>query len=95
MDKASMVTLWIDPAAHQILKYEFRNIDMDFLPGRAVVRIDGFTATMEMGQPFPEVWLPGEIRVGIGATMATGEITARYAAEFHDYRLAAVSARVR
>ena len=26
--------------------------------GRAIVRVDSMTASMEMGQPFPDVWLP-------------------------------------
>ena len=40
MNKAALVTLWIEPAAQQILKYEFRNLPWDFLPGRAIVRVD-------------------------------------------------------
>src|SRR5207253_2108602 len=39
MDKVSMVTLWIEPKDHQILQYEFTNIDFDFLPGRSLVRL--------------------------------------------------------
>ena len=33
MNKTAMVTLWIDPAEHQIVKYTFDNVWMDFLPG--------------------------------------------------------------
>ena len=39
MNKASMVTLWIDPKTHQILQYVFDDIDWDFFPGRSLVRI--------------------------------------------------------
>ena len=95
MNKVSLVTLWIDPAEHQILKYEFRNIDMDFLPGRNFVRMDGVTASMRMGQPFPNVWLPQTIEIGFDATTAAGAVTARYSTEYHDYRLADVRVRVR
>ncbi|HEY6359648.1 MAG TPA: hypothetical protein VIX63_01020, partial [Vicinamibacterales bacterium] len=63
MNKVSLVTLWVDPAEHQILQYEFRNIDMDFLPGRAFARVDGLEASMRMGQPFPGVWLPRTIAI--------------------------------
>ena len=34
MNKVSLVTLWVDREAHQILQYAFDDIDMDFLPGR-------------------------------------------------------------
>ena len=44
MNKNALVTLWVDPAEHQILKYDFENIDLDFLPGRSLVRIDGMNA---------------------------------------------------
>ena len=33
MNKTALVTLWIDPAEHQIVKYTFDNVWMDFLPG--------------------------------------------------------------
>ena len=65
MNKAALITLWIEPTAHQILKYEFRNLPWDFLPGRTLIRSDEVTASMEMGQPFPEVWLPRAIRVAL------------------------------
>ena len=31
--------LWVDPTAHQILKYEFSNLPWDFLPGRSISSI--------------------------------------------------------
>src|SRR6185436_19917724 len=52
MNKVSLVTLWVDPAEHQILKYEFRFQDLDFLPGRTIVRFESARSTMEMGEPF-------------------------------------------
>ncbi len=33
MNKTALVTLWVDPAEHQIVKYTFDNVWMDFLPG--------------------------------------------------------------
>jgi hypothetical protein len=95
MNKVALVTLWIDPAQHQILKYEFRNMELDFLPGRSIVRVDGLNASMEMGEPFPSVWLPRSIRVGFDLTLAVGELDGRYVTEFHDYKLANVDSRVR
>jgi hypothetical protein len=95
MNKVALVTLWIDPAEHQILKYEFHNLPLDFMPGRSIVRVDGFQAVMEMGQPFIGVWLPRSIRVGFDMSLAIGELDGRYAADFHDYKLATVTTKVR
>jgi hypothetical protein len=95
MNKVSLVTLWITSEDHQILKYEFQNIDMDFLPGRALIRIDTMNASMEMGQPFPSVWLPRSLRIGFDMTLATGQLDGRYAADYYDYKLASVTTKVR
>jgi hypothetical protein len=95
MNKVAQVTLWVDRAEQQILKYEFHNTSLDFLPGGSVLRVDGMTAAMEMGQPFPNVWLPRSIRIGIDVSLAIGEVDGRYAADFYDYKLADVTTRVR
>jgi hypothetical protein len=95
MNKVSLVTLWVDPAEHQILRYEFRNIDMDFLPGRRIIQIDGMRATMQMGEPFPNVWLPAAISMRFRAKLAVGPVEGRYDVKYSDYRLPTVSGRVR
>jgi len=95
MNKSALVTLWVDPAKNQILRYEFDNIDMDFLPGRSIVRFDDLKASMRMGQMFPDVWLPHTIEVRFGATLATGRVDGRYEVDYHDYKLADVRTRVR
>ena len=95
MNKSALVTLWVDPAKNQILQYQFDNIDMDFLPGRSVARVEGLEASMRMGQMFPDVWLPHTIEVRFGMTIATGSVDARYEVEYHDYKLADVTTRVR
>ena len=94
MNKVSLVTLWVDPAESQIVRYEFRNIDTDFLPAQWFLRLDGLTATMEMGQPFAGVWLPRSIRIGFDMSLASGEVEGWYSSEYHDYRLASVNTRV-
>jgi hypothetical protein len=94
MNKVSLVTLWIDPVEHQILQYTFDNIDMDFLPGRSIVRVDEMKASMKMAQPFPGVWLPASIDMNFGLTLAIGRVSARYEVQYQDYRLAEVKARV-
>jgi hypothetical protein len=95
MNKSALVTLWIDPDLHQILKYDFQNVDLDFLPGRSLVRIDGLNAAMEMGQPFPSVYLPRSLRIGFDLTLALGEVDGRYAVDYYDYKLATVATKVR
>jgi hypothetical protein len=95
MNKVSLVTLWVDPAQYQIVRYEFRNIDTDFLPAQWFVQLDGLTATMEMGQPFPDIWLPRSLAIGFDMTLAIGQLAGRYSSEYHDYRLASVDTRLR
>jgi len=95
MNKVALITLWVESAEHQILQYEFRNIDLDFLPGRWLVHLDGMNAAMEMGQPFPSVWLPRSLRIAVDLTLATGDIDGRYAVDYYDYKLATVATKVR
>ena len=69
MNKVALVTLWIEPNAHQIVKYTFDNVGFDFLPAQWLVRIDDFKPTMRMGQPFPGVWLPDDLDIDfVGGT---------------------------
>ena len=90
MDKTSLVTLWVDPAEHQIVKYTFDNVWMDFLPAAWLVRVDDIRASMTMGQPFPGVWLPREMNIHAGVTIASGSLEAEYARRFADYKQADV-----
>jgi hypothetical protein len=95
MNKVTLVTMWIDPAEHQIVRFTFDNVDFNFLPGRAIVRVDEAKASMTMGRYFDNVWLPKEIVFRAGATFASGSYTFRYGREFYDYRKGEVSARIR
>jgi hypothetical protein len=95
MNKAALVTLWVEPNAHQIVKYTFNNLPLDFLPAQWLVHVDDLRATMTMGQPFPDVWLPGDLELQIGMTLAIGQIDARYAIQYHDYRQADVTTKVK
>jgi hypothetical protein len=95
MNKAALVTLWIDRDAHQIVQYTFENTDLDFLPGRSLVRLDDLRATMTMAQPFPGVWLPRTIDAHGAVTFATGSYEVRYGIHYHDYREADVKVRIR
>jgi hypothetical protein len=95
MDKTSQVTLWVDPATHQIVKYTFDNVWMDFLPAGWLVKIDDLRAQMQMGQPFPGVWLPRNINIHAGLTFALGSLELQYRREFSNYRKADVTSKIR
>jgi len=94
MNKVALVTLWIEPASHQIVKYTFDNINFDFLPGQWLVHVDSAKASMTMSQPFKDVWLPKGIEITAGATFASGEVTFRETISYHDYREATVTTKV-
>jgi hypothetical protein len=95
MNKTALVTLWIEPASHQIVQYRFENLPLDFLPARSMVRVDGFGATMKMGQPFPGVWLPQDIDASGSFTMALGTCDAHYAVRYRNYREASVAVKIK
>ena len=95
MNKSSMVTLWIDPKTHQIVQYVFDDIDWDFFPGRSLVRIGDVQATMQMGQAFPNVWLPRSIRMRFEMMLAVGAVDAAYRVEYLNYKEAAVTYKIK
>ncbi len=95
MNKTALVTLWVDPAEYQIVKYTFDNVWMDFLPGAWLVRVDDIHASMTMGQPFPGVWLPRSMNIHAGVSLANGSFEASYSRAFSDYKLADVKSTIR
>ena len=94
MNKSSQVTLWVDPASHQIVKYTFDNVWMDFLPAGWLVKIDDLRASMQMGQPFPGVWLPRNLSIHAGISIALGPMELSYKREFSNYRKADVTSKI-
>lgn len=94
MNKVALVTLWVEPERQQIVRYTFENVGMDFLPGRSMVRVDGVSASMQMTEAFPGVWLPHRITGHGEMTLATGTYRAAYELEYHDYRQADVKSKV-
>lgn len=95
MNKASMVTLWVDPRTYQILQYTFKDLDWDFFPGRTFVRIGGTQATMQMGQAFPNVWLPNRIEMQFEMMLAIGAVDASYRVDYLNYKEAAVTYKIK
>jgi hypothetical protein len=95
MNKVSLVTLWVEPDTHQIVRYTFDNVNLDFLPAAWLVRVTDLTASMTMSQPFPEVWLPRDINFHVGIMLAVGSFDIRYRIDYHDYREALTSGRIK
>jgi hypothetical protein len=95
LNKGSRITLWIEPGAKQIVKYTFDNVDMDFFPARWLASVTGGHASMTMGQPFPDVWLPRETIFTVGLIAAIGEVSFRGTVSYHDYRRADVTTGLR
>ncbi|MEP7116459.1 MAG: hypothetical protein ABI880_02685 [Acidobacteriota bacterium] len=95
MNKVSLVTLWILRDERQIVRYVFDNVDMAFLPGRSLLRVDGLTASMKMAEPFPGVWLPQAIEGHVRFGTAAGSVAAAYDIAYVDYKLAGVTVKVR
>jgi hypothetical protein len=95
MNKVALVTLWVDSISAQIIRYTFDNVGLDFLPGRWLVRVSELKASMEMGLPFPDVWLPRRIQFRAAVTLATGTYPATFDVEYRDYRLADVKTKIK
>ena len=95
MNKVSLVTLWIDPKSSQIVKYTFDNVSLDFLPVAWLVRVNDLRASMTMSQAFPDVWLPRDVDMFFSAMLAIGTFDARYHLDYHDYRQATTSGRIK
>jgi len=95
MNKVALVTLWVEPNMHQVVKYTFQNIGFDFLPIQWLVHIDDVRATMNMGQPFAGIWLPRDLEVTAAMTLAAGQFDVRYALDYHDYRQPDVTTKVK
>ena len=94
-NKGALVTLWIDPAEHQIVRFTFDNIGFEFLPLRWLIRLDELTASMTMGRPLDDFWLPERIEAFGVMTMASGSTTFAYSRTFSDYREARTGGRLR
>ena len=94
-NKVALVTLWIDPAEHQIVRYTFDNMDFGFLPGRWLVRIEEISASMTMARVLDGVWLPAAIDARGGLSLASGGYQFEYARRFSSYKKAVTGARIR
>jgi hypothetical protein len=94
MNKNSLVTLWVEPGAKQIVKFVFDNVQTDFLPISWLFRLDDFKASMTMSQPFKDVWLPRDVDLLLSAMLAVGKFDMRYHLDYVDYQEAKTSGRI-
>jgi hypothetical protein len=94
-NKVALVTLWVDPAEYQIVRYTFDNMDFGFLPGRWLVRVDDIRASMTMARVLDGVWLPADIDMHGGLSLASGAYRFEYGRRFANYRKAETGARIR
>jgi hypothetical protein len=95
MNKVSLVTLWVEPTAHQIIKYTFDNVALDFFPAQWLLHVDDVKASMNMGQPFADVWLPRDVQIDAAMSLVSGQFDVHYGLEYHDYRQADVTTKIK
>jgi len=95
MNKVSLVTIWVEPKSHQIVKYTFDNVNFDFLPAAWLVRVSDLKAAMTMSQAFKDIWLPRDVDFYAAAMLATGAFDVRFHIDYHDYREASTQSRIR
>jgi hypothetical protein len=95
MNKSSKVTLWIEPALHQIVKYDFDDLGWDFFPSQWLIRVSDAKASMTMGEMFPGIWLPRSLQMHVQLQLAVGPVGFDYGLDYHDYRQPDVSSTIR
>lgn len=95
MNKVALVTLWVEPQTHQIVRYTFNNVALDFLPAQWLVHVDEVSIVMTMGQPFPDVWLPRDLQLDAAMSIVAGQFYLHYGLEYHDYRRADISTKIK
>jgi hypothetical protein len=95
MNKVTLVTLWVEPGQHQIVKFDLDNSGLDFLPLAWLARVSQLRASMVMSEAFPGVWLPKRIDTSGAMVLATGRLDIRYALDYSGYREAKVTTRIR
>jgi hypothetical protein len=84
LNKVFLVTLYIDPEEHQIVRMTLDNAGFDFLPARWLVQLDTIEATLTMHEPFEGVWLARDIEAFGRVTTAAGDLSIRYQSNFYD-----------
>lgn len=95
MNKVSLVTIWVEPTEHQIVKFTFDNTGLDFLPMAWLARVADLRASMSMSEAFPGIWLPKRIETTGVVLLAAGRFDIRYSLDYSGYREANVTTKIR
>lgn len=93
MNKAALVTIWVEPVQKQIVRYTFDNIGLEFLPAAWLFRVTDLRANMAMTEAFPNVWLPRRIDLAAGLLLAPGPFSVAYDIEYSGYREAVAAGK--
>jgi hypothetical protein len=88
--RTSLITFWVDAEAKQIVKYTVVSRDLDFLPARWLLQVEGLEATMEMAA-VGDGWLPKQMTLSGRGTTPLGEFRGNIVSEFSGYRKARVA----
>ena len=94
-NKNALITFWIDPVEHQIVRLTFDNGGFEFMPLRWLVRLDELTVSMTMGRPLGGDWLPERIEGSGMMTVASGSTRLAYTRTFVNYRQAVTAGSLR
>ncbi len=96
LEKTTLVSLLVDPREHQIVRFTFENVGLDFLPYRWLIRVDNLKLSMTLDQPIiGDVWLPRSIGGSGRVTTAAGWVEIAYSRRFSDYRKTDVKVKLR
>jgi hypothetical protein len=95
LNKTALVTLWVEPSSAEIMKATFDNLGLDFIPGGWLLRFTDVRATVEMIEPFPDIWLPSTVNMRLSVTLATGTYNMKYNLTYHNYKQADVKSTLR
>lgn len=94
VNKAVLVTLWIDPAISQIVRYELDDVDLGFLPGQWLVRITEGRTTMTLSEVLPDVWLPTVAETMVRMQSPAGPVEGRWRLTYTNHKRADVGTRL-
>lgn len=94
VNKAVLVTLWIDPAISQIVRYELDDVDLGFLPGQWLVRITEGRTTMTLSEVLPEVWLPTVAETMVRMQSPAGPVEGRWRLTYANHKRVEIATRL-
>jgi hypothetical protein len=94
LNKASLLTLWIDPAQAQIVRYEYADVDLGFLPGQWLSRVVDGRASMSLDEVLPGIWLPTAAESLLRLQSPAGPVEYHFSIAYTNYRRAEVGTRI-